>query len=345
MAAVRQGAYDYLLKPFEKDQLLATVKRAVDYRRLVQQNAMYRQDLEQLVSARTGMLHQAITDLERSYDITLEALGDALDLKDAETEGHSKRVTAYTIALARGAGIPSQQIPVVARGAFLHDIGKMAIPDAILLKPSKLQTDEQKVMREHCARGYQMLRKIPFLQEAAEIVYSHQEHYDGSGYPRKLKGEQIPLGARIFAVADTLDAITSDRPYRKAATFAAARLEIKRCAGTQFDPKGGGGVSQPARPIVGGSAGGDYPASEEILAPAAGAKNPSCESVPLEAGGQTDEHFDSGDGAGRFAIASRMEARGQGDRPPLPVPRFRCCHGFRQPGGRKGGDGRTPSGH
>jgi putative nucleotidyltransferase with HDIG domain len=237
LAAVRQGAYDYLLKPFEKEQLLVTVKRAVDYRRLVQQNAMYRQDLEQMVSARTGMLNQAIADLERSYDITLEALGDALDLKDAETEGHSKRVTAFTIALARGTGIPPHQIPVVARGAFLHDIGKMAIPDAILLKPSKLQLDEQKVMREHCARGYQMLRKIPFLHEAAEIVYSHQEHYDGSGYPRGLKGEEIPLGARIFAVADTLDAITSDRPYRRATSFAAARLEIKRCAGTQFDPK------------------------------------------------------------------------------------------------------------
>jgi putative nucleotidyltransferase with HDIG domain len=237
LAAVRQGAYDYLVKPIEKDQLLATVRRAIDYRRLVQQNAMYRQDLEQMVSARTGMLNQAIADLERSYDITLEALGDALDLKDAETEGHSKRVTAFTIALARGAGVPPQHIPVVARGAFLHDIGKMAIPDAILLKPSKLQADEQKVMREHCARGYQMLRKIPFLQEAAEIVYSHQEHYDGSGYPRGLRGEQIPLGARIFAVADTLDAITSDRPYRKGTTFAAARMEIKRCAGTQFDPK------------------------------------------------------------------------------------------------------------
>ncbi len=237
LAAMRQGAYDYLLRPIEKDPLLATVRRAIEYRRLVQQNAMYRQDLEQMVSARTGMLNQAIADLERSYDITLEALGDALDLKDAETEGHSKRVTAFTIALARGAGMPPQQIPIVARGAFLHDIGKMAIPDAILLKPSKLQSDEQKVMREHCARGYQMLRKIPFLQEAAEIVYSHQEHYDGSGYPRGLKGEQIPLGARIFAVADTLDAITSDRPYRKATTFSAARQEIKRCAGTQFDPK------------------------------------------------------------------------------------------------------------
>jgi putative nucleotidyltransferase with HDIG domain len=236
LAAVRQGVYDYVLKPVEKEQLLVKVRRAVDYRRLVQQNAMYRQDLEEMVNARTGMLHHAIADLERSYDITLEALGDALDLKDAETEGHSKRVTAFTIALARGAGIPAQQIPIVARGAFLHDIGKMAIPDAILLKPSKLQADERKVMREHCARGYQMLRKIPFLQEAAEIVYSHQEHYDGSGYPRGLKGEQIPLGARIFAVADTLDAITSDRPYRKATSFAAARLEIKRCAGTQFDP-------------------------------------------------------------------------------------------------------------
>jgi HD-GYP domain-containing protein (c-di-GMP phosphodiesterase class II) len=112
----------------------------------------------------------------------------------------------------------------------------MAIPDAILLKAGQLESNEQKVMREHCSRGYQMLRKIPFLQEVAEIVYSHQEHYDGSGYPRGLKGEQIPLGARIFSVADTLDAITSDRPYRKARTFQAARGEIKRCAGTQFDP-------------------------------------------------------------------------------------------------------------
>ena len=188
-------------------------------------------------------------------------------MKDAETEGHSKRVTAFTIALARGAGMPPHQIPVVARGAFLHDIGKMAIPDAILLKPSKLQAEEQKVMREHCARGYQMLRKIPFLQEAAEIVYSHQEHYDGSGYPRRLKGEQIPLGARIFAVADTLDAITSDRPYRKATSFTAARLEIKRCAGTQFDPKVVDGLSQLARPAVGGSAGRDYPAGKEIFTP------------------------------------------------------------------------------
>src|SRR5580658_8562107 len=219
LAAVRQGVYDYVLRPIEKDHLLVTVRRALEYRRLLQQNAIYRQDLEEMVSARTGMLHQAIADLERSYDITLEALGDALDLKDAETEGHSKRVTAYTIALARAMEVDGAEIRTVARGAYLHDIGKMAIPDSILLKPGKLDHHEQAMMREHCLRGYQIVRKIPFLQEAAEIVYAHQEHYDGSGYPRGLKGDQIPIGARIFSLADTLDAIRSDRPYRPAQPF------------------------------------------------------------------------------------------------------------------------------
>ena len=125
----------------------------------------------------------------------------------------------------------------MARGAFLHDVGKMAIPDAILLKPGRLTLDEQTTMREHCERGYQMLRKIPYLREAAEIVYSHQEHFNGSGYPRGLRGEEIPLGARIFAVADALDAITSDRPYRSATSFATARKEIRKNTGTQFDPR------------------------------------------------------------------------------------------------------------
>jgi HD-GYP domain-containing protein (c-di-GMP phosphodiesterase class II) len=112
----------------------------------------------------------------------------------------------------------------------------MAIPDDILRKPGSLTSDEQDMMHEHCTRGYNMLRKIPFLAEAAEIVYSHQEYYDGSGYPNRLKGNEIPVGARIFAVADALDAITSDRPYRKAMSFDAARKEILRCSGTQFDP-------------------------------------------------------------------------------------------------------------
>lgn len=234
--AIRNGAYDYLLKPFDREQLLATVRRALENRRLKLENRAYQTNLEALVTARTEQLRQAITTLERSYDITLEALGNALDLKDAETEGHSKRVTAFTIAIARAMGLTADQIRVIARGAFLHDIGKMAIPDAILRKPGALDPEEIAVMREHCYRGYQILKRIPFLTEAAEIVYSHQEKYDGTGYPRGLKGDQIPLGARIFSVADTLDAMTSNRPYRAAQPFPVARDEIQRWSGRQFDP-------------------------------------------------------------------------------------------------------------
>jgi len=244
LAAIRNGAYDYLLKPFEREQLVAMVRRALENRRLKLENRAYQTNLESLVSARTeqlrkamGDLRQAMSDLERSYDITLEALGDALDLKDAETEGHSKRVTAFTIAMARAMGLTDDKIRIIARGAFLHDIGKMAIPDAILRKPGALTEEEKELMKEHCYRGYQMLRKIPFLQEAAEIVYSHQERYDGTGYPRGLAGEEIPLGARIFSIADALDAITSDRPYRAAQSVDAARDEILQWAGRQFDPK------------------------------------------------------------------------------------------------------------
>ncbi len=243
LEAIRRGAYDYLLKPFEREQLIATVRRALENRRLKIENLAYQNKLEVLVSARTELLQRAMAELERamkelerSYDITLEALGDALDLKDAETEGHSKRVTAFTMTIARAMELPQDRVRVIARGAFLHDVGKMAIPDAILRKPGRLTPEEQMLMREHALLGYQMLRKIPFLHEAANIVYSHQERYDGSGYPRGLKGEQIPLGARIFAVADTFDAITSDRPYRAAQSISAARREIQKHAGLQFDP-------------------------------------------------------------------------------------------------------------
>ncbi len=234
--SMRRGAYDYLLKPFERDHLIGTVERALRHRQVLEESHNYQQSLEQMVRARTEMLRHAMEDLEHSYDVTLEALGDALDLKDSETEGHSKRVTAYTIALARAMGLTPSEIKIIARGAFLHDIGKMAIPDDILRKPGKLTPEEQDVMREHCTRGYHMLRKIPFLAGAAEIVFCHQEHYDGSGYPSGLAGREIPVGARIFAVADTLDAITSDRPYRKARSFDHAREEVLRCSGTQFDP-------------------------------------------------------------------------------------------------------------
>jgi putative nucleotidyltransferase with HDIG domain len=234
--SMHRGAYDYLLKPFEREHLLAAVRRALDHRKTLQENHRHQQKLEHAVQARTAMLRQAMEELEHSYDVTLEALGDALDLKDSETEGHSKRVTAYTIVLARAMGIKAAEIKIIARGAFLHDIGKMAIPDNILRKPGKLSAKELVVMREHCTQGYNMLRKIPFLSEAAEIVFTHHEHHNGSGYPAGRSGSKIPIGSRIFAVADALDAITSDRPYRKGRDFDAAREEVLRCSGTQFDP-------------------------------------------------------------------------------------------------------------
>src|SRR5271170_5435069 len=237
LQALRNGAYDYLLKPFEREQLLATVRRALENRRLKRENDAYRTNLETLVAARTQQWKTALSSLEKSYDITLEVLGDALDLKDKETEGHSRRVTAYTIAIARKMGLPKEEINVIARGAFLHDIGKIAIPDAILSKPGKLTDEEMAGMREHCYRGYKIISRIPFLAEAAEIVYAHQERFDGSGYPRQLKSEEIPLGARMFSIADTLDAMRSDRPYRKAQSPEAARKEIELWSGRQFDPQ------------------------------------------------------------------------------------------------------------
>jgi len=237
LQALRNGVYDYLLKPFEREQLLATVRRALEKRRLQRENDNYRTNLEALVADRTRKWQTTLSDLEKSYEMLIEVLSDALDLKDAETEGHSRRVTAYTIAIARQMGLSKEEIRVIAQGALLHDIGKLAIPDRILLKPSKLTEEEMATMREHCYLGYKIIKDIPFLAGAAEIVYSHQERYDGTGYPRGLKGEKIPLGARMFSIADTLDAMTVDRPYRLAQSFEAARKEIKDWSGRQFDPE------------------------------------------------------------------------------------------------------------
>src|SRR5690349_16201370 len=237
LEAIRRGAYDYILKPFEKDQLFLGVGRALQQRRLVMENRSYQRNLEQLVEERTAQLTGAIAQLEQSYDDTLEALGSALDLKDAETEGHCQRVTAFTISIARTMPVPNAYLPILARAAFLHDIGKMGIPDKVLLKPGPLTDDEKVIMRRHCQIGYDMLIRIPFLRDAAEIVLAHQEFFDGTGYPRGLKGEEIPLGARIFAIADSMDAMLSDRPYSKALPMSYAREEIQRCSGTQFDPR------------------------------------------------------------------------------------------------------------
>jgi response regulator RpfG family c-di-GMP phosphodiesterase len=153
LEAIRAGAYDYILKPFEKDQLYLSVRRALEHRRLVLENRTYQSDLEQLVAERTQQLSIALQDLEQSYDYTLEALGGALDAKDAETEGHCQRVTAFTITIAKAMGVDKGLLRHIARGAFLHDIGKMGVPDSILRKPGPLTPREREIMRRHCDIG------------------------------------------------------------------------------------------------------------------------------------------------------------------------------------------------
>lgn len=235
--AMKQGAADYLLKPFQMDAVTASVVRALEKKRLELELENYRQRLEEMVGQRTKQLQAAMKRIELTYDETLEALGAALDLRDNETAGHSRRVSLYCLEIARATGCSADQLKQIARGAYLHDIGKIGTPDAILLKPGKLAEEETAVMQTHARIGYDLVSRIAFLAPAAEIVLAHQERYDGTGYPQGLVGEEIPLGARIFAVADTLDAMTSDRPYRRALPFSVAREEIQREAGRQFDPE------------------------------------------------------------------------------------------------------------
>ena len=174
--------------------------------------------------------------LEQADAAFAEALAAALDIREHETGDHSKRVACHTLVLARRFTSDADKLRQIYWGSLLHDIGKIGIPDAILLKQGQLNEDEWNEMRTHPEKGYRIISQIPDMKEAAEIVLSHEERFDGSGYPRGLRGEQICLGARLFAVIDTLDAITSDRPYRKANTFEQARDEIVRMSGTQFDP-------------------------------------------------------------------------------------------------------------
>jgi putative nucleotidyltransferase with HDIG domain len=180
---------------------------------------------------------QLVADLQNSYDLTLDALSAALDLRDRETEGHSRRVVEYTSRLAEQIGLDKETIRNIRRGALIHDIGKIGVPDAVLHKPSELNEEERKIIERHPQAGYDMLADIPYLQEEIEIVICHQEKWDGTGYPRGLKGEEIALGARLFMIADTFDALTSDRPYRMGRPYEAARKVIEEEAGRQFDPK------------------------------------------------------------------------------------------------------------
>jgi putative nucleotidyltransferase with HDIG domain len=235
--SLRIGAFDFITKPFELPAIQRAVDRALEQRRLLLENRYYQEELERKVRERTCELNEALHDVEESYKITLEALVTALDAREHETQAHSLRVREYTVSLAEALNLNPDLLVHVGRGALLHDVGKIGVRDSILLKPGRLSKSEWVEMRKHPRIGYEILKSIDFLSSAAEIVLCHQERWDGKGYPNGLSGSEIPLGARIFAVVDTLDAMTSNRPYRRALTFEAAREEIRVCAGTQFDPR------------------------------------------------------------------------------------------------------------
>jgi len=234
---LRRGAVDYLLKPPKLTDLIRAIERALAKRRIELARKRYQKKLERKVRDRTGELRTALRDIQNTYQTTLLALVAALDAREHETSDHSQRVVKYTTVIAERLGLHGPELEEIGRGALLHDIGKIGVPDAVLLKPAKLTAEEWKEMRRHPDIGHQMIQSIDFLSIPATIVLSHQERFDGKGYPRGLRGEEIHIGARIFAVADTLDAMTSDRPYRRGTTFENAVDEVQRCAGSQFDPE------------------------------------------------------------------------------------------------------------
>jgi len=234
--SLKHGAHDFIIKPVNVDELLIAAERALERRELLIERREYQVKLERRVEEATRDLDAAYTKLQDTYRATLEALGSALDTRDVGTESHSRRVHGYSLSIARAHGVPEHQIEDLEHGVLLHDIGKIGIPDAILLKPGPLTPDEWKNMRRHPEIGKRLIERIPFLRGAVPVVWCHHERWDGTGYPRGLKREDIPLAARIFAVADAFDAMTFDRPYSRAIAFDAARKEIRRCAGSHFDP-------------------------------------------------------------------------------------------------------------
>lgn len=236
--AVNRGeVFRIIGKPWQLHDLRLGLQQAVDYYRLVQENKRLSKELADR-NERLGSLNAALEQqvTERTSGL-LEGMIRALDYRDTETQWHSWRVSKFTRRIAEAAGLAGDLLVHIEQGALLHDIGKIGVQDAILLKPGPLTPEEWSEMRKHPEMGYRMLANIPYLKDAAQIVYCHQERWDGRGYPRGLKGEEIVIGARLFCIADTFDAITSDRPYRKAQAAEVAFNEISRLGGTQLDPR------------------------------------------------------------------------------------------------------------
>jgi response regulator RpfG family c-di-GMP phosphodiesterase len=233
---MRGGAHDFICKPFALELCQDRLDKAVERWRSRARYRYYQTHLEELVDTMTDRLHDASEQIERVYDATVRALGATLDLRDPETEAHCHRVAGYSVFLGQALGMSAVQLRNLKWGAYLHDIGKIGIPEHVLTKTGALTAEEWELIKVHPRLGFQLISNIDFLREATEVVLYHHEKYDGSGYPRGLKGQSIPLTARIFAVIDSLDAMTCDRPYRKALPFSEFLDELKRQSGKHFDP-------------------------------------------------------------------------------------------------------------
>jgi len=236
LECIHLGADDYLTKPFGISRVILTIRNLIEKRCLAIEKKNYQISLEFKVMEQTEQLRRTMNELNDAYNNTLTALVKALDAREKEVGSHSERVMNFSALLARKLSISGTELEQLAKGALLHDIGKIGITDNILLKPDKLNDEEWLEMRKHPQIGYAMLSEIAFLKGPAEIILTHHERYNGTGYPTGLKGEQIPIGSRIFALVDTLDAMTSDRPYRKALPFEAVISEVKKFRGIQFEP-------------------------------------------------------------------------------------------------------------
>jgi response regulator RpfG family c-di-GMP phosphodiesterase len=235
--ALRAGAFDYVTKPFDLRHVEMAVERARQHHELLCSKRRYETFLEESIKLRTKELGQALASLEDAYRTTLKALAAALETRDTDTHGHSERVVSFSLRLGRELNLDEEGMRSLEFGALLHDIGKIGIPDMILRKPAALTDEEWLTMRRHPVLGQQILRGIEFLEGAARVVGQHHEKWDGTGYPAGLRGEEIDLNARIFAVADAFDAMVSNRVYRAGKPYAAAAAELERHAGRQFDPE------------------------------------------------------------------------------------------------------------
>jgi putative nucleotidyltransferase with HDIG domain len=235
--AIRAGASDFILKPFSVGDFLSRFDKAREEWQTREKLQQYARALETLVRIRSEALLQSSRRFEEVRDMTVASLGAALDLKDHETADHCARVSENSVRLGRRLELSDFELQNLRWGAYLHDMGKIGIPESILLKAGALSPGERATMEKHPLMGCTILRGIEFLAHSTDVVLSHHERYDGRGYPHGLQGTGIPLNARIFSVLDALDAMTSRRPYREPLALAVAARELQPTAGTQFDPE------------------------------------------------------------------------------------------------------------